>query len=210
MKLHKLFAQAVLTMLTFSFVACAMDDVLPNDGTRAVARLRQGYKEKPRTTAGDPPFRSVVGASVQIWENSFELAESDSNDSVCLKITKTPNWWGGTYGCFDTGAPAGTYDLSKIRSATFQAKASKSCTAVFALVLNVKKENSWDSATKECSLAESYQSFSIELSDDQTLNDDIDTLFQVLNGTIEAGDFLYIKDFAFFDANGNEVVPIPK
>lgn len=211
MKKNRFLSLATLMLGAFLFASCV--DGAANDGSEAETRLTKGYK--PKSAGGTAPFKSVTGASIQIWENTFEFADSDSSDEVCIKILKTPGWWGGAYGCYDQGATAGKYDLSKVRSVTFQAKASSSCTVVFGLITNewgyddTGKEG-WLSSKKEIDIATEYKTKEIKLDEDKTLSDDIDTLFQFMNGSIGANEYLYIKDFAFFDANGEEIVPTPK
>lgn len=160
-------------------------------------------KSAKKLVASDAPnfggfFKSSIDAlDVQIWDGTFEL--------VNPTIVKKGSWWGGAF----LGANNLEYDVSKIKSAKFKCTIHENALDATSIKggLSVKL---FGDAGKETKFE------NLELDKELTLEATLDSLVEKSNILFSIAGIdpqqttlstYTIKDFAFYDADGNEVVP---
>ena len=144
-KMLKLFTAIAMLSLVISFAGCNMDteDDLLEDAGKPVPGMQDGNNASGGSSTGgtgsiggtggavgtgggstSPLWASFEGADMQVWENTAGLTPTDE----CLEIeVKNSEWWGM---CFCNkadvapGANAVTFNMSKVKKITFDAKAT--------------------------------------------------------------------------------------
>jgi len=151
-------------------------------------------------------WSTFEGADLQIWGNTF-TAESSDTDGLVVTVGSA-GWWGGCF-CNDGTVGAATsgvitFDMSKVATITFYAKASAagsfwvSQSNAAAVVTNQQAESlttDWQKYTYTCSGTGSTDYGVLDIGGGD------------LSTTTTAGYKIYIKDIAFQNSSGTEIVP---
>ena len=203
-KIVKLVTTLGILSLLFSFASCD----LPTESELLGGNNKIINRDDP--VIDDPGSGSSTlwsrfdGADMQVWGNTATLTETEEGLNI---ESGNAGWWGMCF-CNSTGVGAGsdavTFDMSKIKKITFEAKASENATMwasqsdATATVTNQTKINlSTSYATKEFVLrnpgTKDYGVLDIG-------GGDLDT-------TTKSDVVISIKNIKFLDANGNETVP---
>jgi hypothetical protein len=145
------------------------------------------------------------GADLQIWSNTF-TAESSDTDGMVFTVGSS-GWWGGCFcnNAADAVGSATTFDMSDIAKITFDVKGSAagsfwvSCSNSSAAVTGqtaIALTTDWVNKTFSCASYVSSTDYGV-----------LDVGGGDLGTTSTSGYKVYIKNIAFWDASGNEIVP---
>jgi len=211
--LRLLAALGMLSML-ISLVACDMpteDQLLgatTKEGEEAGSSSGDSKDSASSTGTKSPLWSKFEGADMQVWviEGTTTTTADVSPKSDCIEIAiKSAGWWGMCF-CNDkavaANAGAVTFNMSQVKTITFEAKASETASMWVAQMPTAptnqqRVELSTEFAEKSYSLvnpgSNDYGVLSIGGGD--------------LNTTVKTGVKISIKNIKFLDANGNEIVP---
>jgi hypothetical protein len=171
----------------------------------ATTKVEQSYSQTPPvysqvSTEKSQLFKTFAGCGIQIWQNEWGAHENTfAIDYVSGTITVgSVGWWGGAFGCYDNGISNGaTFNLTNIKKITFEAKASSYGTIYF----NIDENNK-----NEVDLTPNFKEYTIKVPHARSKTD---VLFMIggVRDVNDMGTQITIKNIAFWDGNGNEVVP---
>ena len=145
-------------------------------------------------------FKSFPGCGIQIWQDEWGQHDLTFGiDYQAGEITVSYiGWWGGAWGAYDNGIENGaTFDLHEVAYMTLEAKASTYGTIYF----NIDNNNQ-----NELDLKLDWQEYKIPC---QNLKRKTPTLF-VMGGKYDINEKdtkVYLRNIAWWDENGNEIVP---
>ncbi len=202
-KLTKIFCEASLAFLAFAFTSCA--DAIVNDGSNV-----RSYVDSSNSGAsgGVIPFSKFEGCDLQIWENTFTA--TTTTEGLVITVGSV-GWWGGAFvnngavGPTDSGVV--TYDMSNVSKITFEAKIS----AAGDIWISTSDSNSNAGAARGKSFtlttewSESPYEFEISEGTNKVSANDYGVL--AIGGGNSEGTTITLKNIAFYDASGNEIVP---
>ncbi len=145
------------------------------------------------------------GADLQVWSNTF-TAETNDTDGMIITVGSS-GWWGGCFcnNAADAAGAATTFDMSNVAKITFDVKGSAagsfwvSCsdsTAATKGQTAIALTTDW--VNKEFSCASYVGSTDYGV---------LDIGGGDLSTTATSGYKVYIKNIAFWNAAGNEIVP---
>lgn len=148
----------------------------------------------------DGLFKTFGGCGVQIWQDEWNSHDATfSIDYAEGKITVGKvGWWGGSFGAYQDGVPnGGTFNLSKVAKIEFDAKASTYGTIYF---------NIDDSNKNEIDIPTDFKHYEIPV---KKAKAKAESLFAIggVRDLNKEGCEIFIKNIAFYDAKGNEIVP---
>lgn len=206
-KIIKLLTAIGMLSLLFSFAACDIptESELLGDGGKTVTKDPVTTIPSNDSNSGSSALWSMLdGADMQVWENTATLTETD--EGLDIEIG-TVGWWGM---CFCNAASVGpndgavTFDMSKVKKITFEAKASEKASVLIAQ----SNSNAVDVNHKNIELSTNYLTKSYELiSPEKNAYGLFDLLANNKGGTTKTGVVISIKNIKFLDVNGNEIVP---
>ena len=203
-KIVKLVTALGILSLLFSFASCD----LPTESELLGGNTKNINNDNPiidNPGSGSSALWSMLdGADMQVWEKTATLTETD--EGLDIEIG-TVGWWGM---CFCNAASVGpndgavTFDMSKVKKITFEAKASEKASVLIAQ----SNSNAVDVNHKNIELSTSYLTKSYELiSPEKNAYGLFDLLANNKGGTTKTGVVISIKNIKFLDVNGNEIVP---
>ena len=203
-KLVKLFAAIGTLSLLFSFVACDIPTESELIGNRDKTIPIDPVVTNPTTGSNSGLWSKFDGADMQVWENTATLTETDEGLDITIG---TQGWWGMCF-CNSAGVGAGpdavTFDMSKIKKITFDAKASEDASMWVS-----QSDSASNTANKvKINLTKSYGTKEFVLKN-PSANDYgvLDIGGGDLGTTTKTDVVISIKNIKFFDTNGNETFP---
>ena len=213
-KMLKVLAAFAMIAMAISFASCDMatEDELLDDPTKTTTGGGSGTGGGGGGAGGGSAlWSSFDGASMQVWQAtpSSPLTASLAETEDGLEITiGSEGWWGM---CFCNDASVGadmnpvTFNMSKVATITFEAKASKNAT----MWVGQSPRNSNPANQKTISLTTSFETKTYTLSNPGT---DCYGVLDLggdpkLNNTVESDVVITIKNIKFLDANGAETTP---
>lgn len=157
------------------------------------------------TTGSTILWSTFEGCDLQIWSGTFTSTEG--SNGLEITVSAPDGWWGG---CFcDSGANAAgaavTFDMSKVASITFDAKASAAGSMWVSSSNNAAKvtgqtkialTTDWVTQTYACAGNVSSSDYGV-----------LDIGGGDLSTTTTAGYVIDIKNIKFLDASGAEILP---
>lgn len=159
------------------------------------------------TTATDKLWKTFEGADLQIWPNGDSFTADDTKGYLEVTIGSL-GWWGGCY-CDSKSGKVGTagyvsFDMSKVAKITFDAKGS--ATGSFWVSQSDKDSKTANQVAVSLTtdwVAQTYTTSGTSSTDYGVLD---------IGGgdkatTTTAGYKVYIRNIAFYDASGAEIVP---
>lgn len=222
----KFFNMAVFLVVLFGFVAlnsCSGTDAedstsngsgsgsgsgsgtdTTTDGTGATTGDTSGGGT---TTTTDKVWKTFEGADLQIWINGETFTADDSKGYLEVTVGSS-GWWGGCY-CDSKAGKVGTtgyvsFDMSKVAKITFDAKGSAA-------------GSFWVSQSDKDSKVANQVAITLTtdwVAQTYTTSGTSSTDYGVLdigggdkNTTTTSGYKVYIRNIAFYDASGKEIVP---
>ena len=203
-KIVKLVIALGMLSLLFSFAACD----LPTEsellgGNNKIINNDDPVIDNPGS-GSSALWSTFDGADMQVWENTATLTETE--EGLDIEIGNA-GWWGM---CFCNAASVGpndgavTFDMSKVKKITFEAKASEKASVLIAQ----SDSKATDVNHKTIDLSTNYLLKSYELkSPEKNAYGLFDLLANSKGGTSKTGVVISIKNIKFLDANGNETVP---
>jgi len=145
-------------------------------------------------------FKSFGGCGIQIWQdewNDHDVTFAIDYKSGTITVGSV-GWWGGAFGSYDNGVDnGGRFDLSKLAEIRFDAKASTYGTIYF----NVDNNNK-----NEVDIPSEYMTYSIPV---KKASAKAANLFVIggVRDLSDPGTTITLKNIAFYDAKGNEIIP---
>lgn len=172
----------------------------------ANAMVNDGNNVKKYTSSvsgaegGAVPFKTYNDVfDVQIWEGTFK---ANITDSMSVTIG-TVGWFGGVI-CSSGDGSGPTYDMSEVKKITFEGRSDSDMKVrLFTSDATAKAY----SDTYDVALTDEWQTFEWKKTSGSSTDFGIFG-FNGDSGGWNNGDTFYIKNIAFYDASGNEVVPI--
>ncbi len=202
-KLTNIFKSLALAFCALSAFSCA--DAIVDDGSNVRSYVNSTGGGNSGSNGGVVPFKTYNDVfDLQIWSATFTA----TTNSDCLTITVgSVGWWGGAFVASGSVSPTDssvvTYDMSSVKKISFDAMASKENIFTF-------KGGSDSSATAhdpfECSVTTEWQNFEFDVSNG-TKTDYAIVVLSGDGGTWSANDTISIKNIAYYDSTGNEIVP---
>lgn len=150
------------------------------------------------------------GADCQIWNSTFTAAESGDGSGWIFTVGSV-GWWGGCFCNSGSVAPTDTgvitFDMSKVVKISFDVKGS----AAGSFWASTSTAAAKPANQTAIPLTTDWVNKSFAVSETST-NDYgvLDIGGGDLSTTVTAGYEVYIKNIAFWDAGGNEIVPTRK
>ena len=200
-KMLKIFAAFAMFATAISFASCDMatEEELLNKKTTG------GGGE-----SGSILWSSFDGAAMQVWQETptspltADLAETEEG----LEITIGDQGWWGMCFCNDAAvawdADPVTFDMSKVKTITFEAKASKNGS----MWVSQSDEKSKVTNQTKVTLSTEFETKTFNLSNPGTKDYGVlDLGGGDLDTTIESDVVITVKNIKFLDAEGTETVP---
>ncbi len=202
-KLTKIFCAAGLALLAFAFTSCA--DAIVNDGSNVRSYINSSNSG---ASGGAIPFSKFEGCDLQIWSNTFTAATT--TEGLVITVGSV-GWWGGAFvnngavGPTDSGVV--TYDMSNVSKITFEAKISSEgdiwiSTSDSTASAGADKGKTFTLTTE---WPESPYEFKISDGTNKVSTKDYGVL--AVGGANVSGTTITLKNIAFYDSDGNEIVP---
>lgn len=170
----------------------------PDDGTREIFT----WKSDNEVVVANVPFKTFEGCDLQIWGGTFNAEVNEEEMNIAVGVA---GWWGGAF--VNDGAAGPTsdgarfYDMSKVAKITCDIKSSDAG-KVWMSTSNHAAElpNQTDfQTTKE------YATYTLEIKSGSVSSKDFGVF--AIGGSNASGSTVCIKNIAFYDASGNEIVP---
>ena len=206
-KLIKGFATITSLFCLLSLVSCNMateDELLATVGKTKKDNINTTIPTNSSSGESSALWSKFDGADMQVWEKTATLTETA--EGLDIEIGSV-GWWGM---CFCNAAGVGpndnpvTFDMSKVKKITFEAKASETASVLIAQS-NSKAE---DVNHKTIDLSTDYKTKTYELkSPEKNAYGLFDLLANSKGGTAKTGIVISIKNIKFIDAAENETVP---
>lgn len=213
-KIVNIFASLALAFFGLGLISCA--DAIVDDGSNVRSYVNSaGGPGNSGANGGAVPFKTFNDIfDIQIWTASFTA----TINSGCLTITVgSVGWWGGAFVASGSVDPKDsgvvTYDMTSVKKISFDAMASVAGKFV--------AYGGSDSLAAlhdpfEVSVTTEWQNFEFDVSKGSSKDyslfclggaTDPDADLGTLGGSWANGSTISIKNIAFYDANGNEIVP---
>lgn len=228
-KMLKLFAAFAMISLAVSFAGCSMDtedelldstektsgkETTSNAGSKETSGGNDSGKEtETETNTGSDSSENESsslwsmfdGADMQVWEKTATLEETDEGLDITIG---SAGWWGM---CFCNSASTGadsedcvTFDMSKVKTITFEAKASKKAS----IWVSQSDAQSKPANQTKINLTTSFETKTFTLKNPGKKDYGVlDIGGGDLNTTTESDVVISIKNIKFLDSNGKEIVP---
>jgi hypothetical protein len=146
-------------------------------------------------------WSSFEGCDIQIW---YGFTADTSNDYLEMTVGDDVTWWGGAFVNDASATDAITFDMSDVAEITFSAKGSD--TGSFW----ISHENSSGTLSNQTAISLSTDWESCTYTCNGVTSTDL-AVFAFgggdLSTTVTEGYVVSIKNIAFWDAEGNEIVP---
>ena len=210
-KIVKILMALGMVSLMVSFAACELQT--EEELTNKSAATTDGGSTTTTgetTTSGEssPLWSSFEGADMQVWvvEGTSTTTADVAQKTDCIEITiKSAGWWGMCF-CNDkavgSGPDAVTFDMSQVRTITFDAKASETAS------MWVSQIPSATANQQRVELSTEFAEKSFSLTNPG--NNDYGVLALGggdLSTTVKTGVKISIKNIKFLNAAGTEIVP---
>lgn len=191
---------AVVLMAIFSvFALLGCADAVVNDGNN-IRTFGDG------AGGGAIPFRSYNDVmDLQIWADNGGGATAKTEGNALI-VTQTGSWWGIAICSKSNGSDddktARIYDLSDVAQITFEAK-SPNATSMWLSLCG-------DACKTTCEITEEYQRFTVDLTgkEDNEHYSEHDAHYTIVClGGESAGGTWYVRNIAFWNAEGAEITP---
>ena len=152
--------------------------------------------------AGEGPFKSVSGASVQIWIDEWAPGKPGTftmdGDTIVLG---TGGWWGGAFGAFDFGNDYGAaFDMSAVAYAVCVVECDDDIPGFY-----IRLGDSDKDGIQKKDLKEGENMVRVEFLRKKNKKA-VNPLFAFGGGSAPEAR-VKIKNFTFYGKNGKEVVP---
>lgn len=193
---------AICFVSVFGFLSCS--DAMVNDGNNIRSFVTIDDDSEMGESGGVVPFSMYKDImDMQVWADYNAACETNILDGA-LEIVQTGEWYGVAI-CSDKGAndkssSAAIYDMSKIAKITFEAKSEPTGTKL-----------NFSACTENAStyvLTDEYQKFEYDMSKaDHAKTGNHYCMVSLVQNELKSGVTHYIKNIAFFDESGNEIVP---
>ena len=199
-KTSKIFFAVASVLALFSLVSCK--DAIVDDG----ANVKSYVNGDAGVNGGVPPFSMYADTfDCQIWKDYNGNCVTATSDGA-LVITQTGTWYGvalcSNAAGNDKSAKYRIYDMSEVASITFEAKASVDDSKLNFSVCTEDAET--------YTLSTEWKKFEYDCEGKTHIpeNDGVHycMISLVQNATTDSVTH-YIKNIAFFDDGGNEIVP---
>lgn len=227
-KMLKIFTAFAMISLAISFASCSMDteeDLLNasastgktsgvTDGTDTTGTgvntgvetpVSTGDNNEPVQNGSSSLWSMFDGADMQVWEKTATLEETDEGLDITIG---SAGWWGM---CFCNSASTGadsedcvTFDMSKVKTITFEAKASKNAS----IWVSQSDAQSKPANQTKINLTTSFETKTFTLKNPGKKDYGVlDIGGGDLSTTTESDVVISIKNIKFLDSNGTEIVP---
>ena len=199
-KITKAFVALASVFTLFTLASCA--DAIVDDGTH----VRTYTGGNGGASGGVAPFSMYNDIfDVQIWEATFT-----ANITDCLSISVgSVGWWGGAFvakgAVGPTDAGVITFDMSAVSKIVFDAMISTDGNIWVSTSTADAKAGA--DVGKQFSLTTEWQTFEFVISDGKNAVSKNDYGLFAVGGTNPSETEVRIKNIAYYDANGNEIVP---
>lgn len=169
-----------------------------DDGTREIFT----WKSENGVINANVPFKTFEGCDLQIWGGTFNAEVNEEEMNIAVGVA---GWWGGAF--VNDGAAGPTsdgarfFDMSKVAKITCDIKTSDAG-KIWMSTSNHAAElpNQTDfQTTKE------YATYTLEIKSASVSSKDFGVF--AIGGSNTSGSTVNIKNIAFYDASGNEIVP---
>lgn len=151
--------------------------------------------------AGDSPFKSVSGASVQIWIDEWAEGKPGTFTVDGDTIVLGTGWWGGAFGAFDFGNDYGAaFNMQSVAYATCVVECDDDIPGFY-----IRLGESDKDGIQKRDLKEGENKIRIDFLRKKNKKA-VNPLFAFGGGSAPEAR-VKIKDFTFFAKNGKEVVP---
>lgn len=212
-KLVNILSSLVLAFCALSAFSCA--NAIVDDGTNVRSYVNSsGGGGNSGSGGGAIPFKTYNDVfDIQIWSNSFTA----TTNSECLTITVgSVGWWGGAFVASGSVQPTDssvvTYDMSLVKKISFDAMASVAGKFV---AYGGSDSSAATHDPFEVSVTTEWQNFEFDVSSGSSKDYSLFCLggatdpeaTQSLGGSWASGSTISIKNIAFYDSTGNEIVP---
>ncbi|MCR5217360.1 hypothetical protein [Treponema sp.] len=198
-KICKAFAAAVFVLSAFGFTAC--NDAIVDDGSNV-----KSYIDNAGSGGGAVPFKSFEGCDLQIWVDTFTATQTSEAE---LFTVGSVGWWGGAFvnkgSVGPTDAGVVTYDMSNVATITFEAMISEA--GSIWVSTSASDSTAGAKVGKTFSITTEWDEYTFNISDGTNAVSDHDYGVFAIGGSNSSGTVVYIKNIAFYDASGNEIVP---
>ncbi|MBE6353668.1 hypothetical protein [Treponema sp.] len=196
-RILKALAVSILAFSAFGVMSCK--DAIVDDGTNI-----KSYVSSSGGAGGAVPFHMYNDKmDLQIWADNGGGANATPTKEELI-ITQTGSWWGMAI-CSNAAGDDSTdkykiYDMSEVAKVTFYAKSDKATSIWLSGVSDANK--------KSVSITDEYPEEPYEV----PFTTKIDGYHYaiVCIGGESADATWYVKNIAFFDDSGNEIVPTVK
>ena len=171
----------------------------------ASSKKQTSYAQTPPVYSQVPGQKSVLfktfgGCGIQIWQNEWGAHENTFDIdyvSGCITVGGV-GWWGGAFGCYNNGISNGaTFNLTKVKKITLEAKASGYGTIYFNIDSTMKNE---------LDLTPNFKEYSVDVPFGKSKTE----MLFMLGGVRDLNDYgtnVWIQNIAFWDEDGNEITP---
>lgn len=206
-KLIKNLAAITSLFCLLSLVSCDMateDELLATVGKTKKDNINTTIPANSNSGEASALWSMFDGADMQVWEKTATLTETA--EGLDIEIGNV-GWWGM---CFCNAASVKpeeqpvTFDMSKVKKITFEAKASENASVLIAQ----SNSKAQDVHHKRIDLSTNYETKSYELtSPEKNAYGLFDLLANAKGGTAKAGVVISIKNIKFINADEVEIIP---
>lgn len=198
-KIANIFASLALAFFGLGLISCA--DAIVDDGSNVRSYLNS---ENSGANGGAVPFKTFKDIfNLQIW-GDYDAACTTVNSSGALVITQTGAWYGVAI-CSDSAGnddndSCRIYDMSKVAKIKFEAKSDTEDSIL-----------GFSACTEDAvlyTLSTEYKEFEYDMN--EAVHAKTGThycMVSLFQNTVKESVIHYIKNIAFYDENGNEIVP---
>lgn len=202
-KFANIFASLALAFFGLGLISCA--DAIVDDGSNVRSYVNSaGGPGNSGANGGAVPFKTFNDIfGFQVW-GDYGAACTIVNSSGALVITQTGTWYGVAI-CSDPAGNDGSesyriYDMSKVATIKFEAKSD---TDGSELKFSACTENA-----KSYTLSTEYKEFEYDMSEAAHAKTGTHyCMVSLVQNVVTESVTHYIKNIAFYDASGNEIVP---
>lgn len=198
-KLTKIFSTLALALTALAFTSCA--DAIVNDGSNVRSYISSSNSGE---SGGAVPFKTYNDTfDMQVWKD-YNADCSTVTTGGALVITQTGTWYGVAL-CSDaegndSDSSCTIYDMSDVATIKFEAKSDTDGS-----VLN------FSACTEDAvkyTLSTEYQTFEYDMTaTSHAKSGSHYCLVSLVQNTTTDSVVQYVKNIAFYDASGNEIVP---
>lgn len=202
-KIANIFVSLALAFFGLGLISCA--DAIVDDGLNVRSYVNSaGGAGNSGDSGGAVPFKTYNDIfDMQIW-GDYGAGCTTVNSSGALVITQTGTWYGVAICSNSAGNDSGDsyriYDMSKVATIKFEAKSDTDG--------SILKFSACTEDGVEYTLSTEYQEFEYDMS--KTAHAKTGThycMVSLVQNAATEGVIHYIKNIAFYDASGNEIVP---